>query len=89
MCDMCEFEESSSIPPKVEAAFKYLEWSRSSGSSFMDLCGGSSKEPKKLSLNERAVFDAALEVLRLYLSGEMDFAPTVCVQEEKKLQEKN
>ncbi len=52
--------QSTSTPPKVDAAFDVVRW-------------GSEIDQRELRPEERQVYNAALEVLRLYLSGEMSF----------------
>lgn len=61
------------VPGKVEAAQQYLYFAANQMSPPPAYDGGRS-EPRDLSEAERRVYDAALEVLRLYFAGESDFA---------------
>lgn len=60
------------VPPKVAAAQDYLrfcECMRNPSSGFDGMKG----EARDLGATEQKVYEAALEVLRLYFSGEQDF----------------
>ncbi len=61
--------QSTSTPPKVDAAFDIIRW-------------GSEIDQRELRPEERQVYNAALEVLRLYLSGEMSFEESSSKSEE-------
>lgn len=64
------------IPPKVRAAQDYLYYANSVRN------GGQSdgyNAGAELSDNEQGTYDSALEVLRLYFKGEMEFEPVFAV----------
>ena len=58
-------------PAKIAAAFEVLEWGD-------NLCLIEQLHPR-----EKAIYNAALEVLRLYLSGEMEFSNSAPVEKSK------
>ncbi len=59
----CCCEESGPVRPcRVDVAFEVLHWAK------VVEC-----VDRQLTDPERAVYNASLEVLRLYLTGEMDF----------------
>jgi hypothetical protein len=63
------------IPAKVAAAMEFLrhaESLRNPPASF----DGTRPEARDLDPKEKAVYSAALEVLRLYFAGEQDYAPS-------------
>lgn len=55
------------LPPRVRAAFEFLDFCTSE--SHLGIEG----EPRDLTAKEAAVRNAALDVLHLYLMGEMDY----------------
>lgn len=59
------------MPPQVEAAFRYLNWMAENAVEFED----EDFSPHKFAKGEKAVHEASLEVIRLYLRGEMAFGP--------------
>lgn len=64
------------MPPKVAAAQDFLNFGermRNPGSSF----DGTRPEGRDLSAREQVVYDAALEVLRMYFTGEQEYAVAV------------
>lgn len=65
------------VPAQVSVAFDILKWANSietgqGGRNFDD----PRLEGRELRLTEKAVYEASLEILRLYLTGEMLFAGT-------------
>lgn len=65
--------DSPAVPPRVAAAQDYLRFAdgvRNPHPGF----DGTPRQPQDLSAREQVVYDAALEVLRLYFTGEQDFA---------------
>lgn len=68
----------TAVPAKVAAAQDYLRFAE------VARCGGPAAmssdhyplNPRDLSTRETVVYNAALEVLRLYFTGEMEFAVT-------------
>lgn len=56
------------MPGRVRAALEFLDYCVSATQSF-----DCSTQPQELSRHETAVRDAALDVLRLYFMGEMDY----------------
>lgn len=65
-CSIPYCEDNANIPAQVEVAFDAMRWANSIESG---VCG----EGRKLSSKERAIYESSLEVLRLYLTGEMTF----------------
>jgi hypothetical protein len=64
-------EDLRKIPPRVSFALDVLHWANHiQERNYENL---SSENGRKLTQLEQVVYDAALEVLRLYLSGEMNF----------------
>jgi hypothetical protein len=65
------------VPPKVEAAQRYLvfaEGIRTGPMGCGSLPGDAPKDfGRELTKSENCVYESALEVLRLYFSGEQDF----------------
>lgn len=59
------------VPPRVEAALRYLEVRRLSGESWRGDC--------EIDEHESAARIAALEAVRLYLMGEMEFDSSPCM----------
>lgn len=62
------------VPAQVEVAFDILRWANAVQvpvRSFSENAVG-----RELTAKENSVYEAALEVLRLYLTGEMDFGQT-------------
>lgn len=64
----------SRIPAQIEVAFDVVSWVVSIETGWGPM---GRAEPRELRSAEKAVYDAALEVLRLYLSGEMAFASEI------------
>ncbi|MEM7228981.1 MAG: hypothetical protein AAF432_09220 [Planctomycetota bacterium] len=56
------------LPPRVRAAFRYLTHCR-----WVTSCDDHTSGGRQLSPNEQRVADAALDVLTLYFTGEMDY----------------
>lgn len=54
------------VPLQVDVAFDVVRWAN-------NIETGQGGDGRELYGNERAVYEAALEVLRLYLTGEMTF----------------
>lgn len=68
------------IPAKVAAALEFLrfaEFLRNPPSQF----DGGRSESRDLNQREQAVYDAALEVMRLYFTGEQEFGPAAASPE--------
>ena len=67
---------ASGIPPRVEAAQSYLHFAaalKTPGAYRPSLEGDTPQADGELSKDEQATYNAALTVLRLYFSGEMDY----------------
>lgn len=60
---------SSRYPMKVDVAFDVLRWASGIENHPLHQQAG-----RELKAKENSVYEAGLEVLRLYLTGEMDFA---------------
>lgn len=63
------------IPSRVEAAQQFLQFAanKSLSGNLYSLPGDCPREQGELTPKERAVYDAALDVLNSYFRGEMDF----------------
>ena len=62
------------IPPQVAAAQDYLRFAEQLRNPPPSFDGQSRDSSRDLTPKEQAVYDAALEVLRLYFQGEQDYA---------------
>jgi hypothetical protein len=72
---MMSEEPDNRVPARVDVAFDMLRWANAIETGQ----GGKSYEQdqtdgRKLNSTERAVYESALEVIRLYLTGEMTFS---------------
>ncbi len=67
----------SVIPPCVAAAQEYLRFAEQLRNPPPAFDGQRTDTSRDLTPKERVVYDAALEVLRLYFSGEKDYAATI------------
>lgn len=67
----------ASIPPKVSAAQAYLWYAESvrRGNSFQPYGTESYSPQSDLSKMEQVAYDAALEVMTMYFTGEMEYQP--------------
>ena len=63
------------VPPKVAAAQDYLRFAEQLRNPLPGFDGMRGADPRDLNHREQAVYDAALEVLRTYFTGEQEFAP--------------
>ena len=61
-------EEDSRVPAQVDVAFEVVRWGNGIEAPQIDHV-----EARELISKERAVYESGLEVLRLYLTGEMTF----------------
>ncbi len=82
-------EPEVKIPAQVEVAFDVVRWANSvemggRTANYETARGG---EGRSLMPKERAVYEAALEVLRLYMTGEMTFDEVL--REEMEVVEEN
>jgi len=66
-------ESGPRLPLRVQAAYNFAQWMGSQLSEVTNAMG-TSCEPRSLTREESAAHRAALEVLRLYFSGECSFA---------------
>jgi len=65
--------EDIRVPAQVDVAFDILRWGNSIQTGRADGRYESSSDGRELNNKENSVYEAALEVLRLYLTGEMSF----------------
>ena len=66
----------SAVPAKVEAAQSYLHYAamlRLNSGNGPALSGDMPRDERELSRKEQVVYDSALDVLRMYFQGEMEF----------------
>ena len=61
-------ETDTRVPAQVDVAFEVVRWANMIQNPHISNVEGRDLEPK-----EKSVYEAGLEVLRLYLSGEMTF----------------
>jgi len=66
-------QETSCAPAQVETAFEVVRWANMLEIGSAGYRGIDAIPSRPLSPRERSVYEAALEVLRLYLTGEMSF----------------
>ena len=64
-------EADSRIPVQVDVAFDVLRWAGS-----IQNHSGNPENDRVLNPKEKSIYEAALEVVRLYLTGEMTFSET-------------
>lgn len=67
------------VPPRIQAALQFVQWASTVGLPPISPIGTPYGEPRDLTAEEKAAYNAALESLRLYFAGEMDYgdcAPT-------------
>ena len=62
-------EADTRVPAQVDVAFEVVRWANMIQSPHIN-----NVEARDLNPKERSVYEAGLEVLRLYLTGEMTFA---------------
>lgn len=62
-------EVDSRVPAQVDVAFEVVRWGNA-----IEAPHSNAIEARNLNPKERSVYEAGLEVLRLYLTGEMTFA---------------
>lgn len=74
----------SPIPPRVAAAQDYLRFAEQLRNPPTAFDGQSRDAARDLTPKEQAVYDAALEVLRLYFTGEQDFAPAASAGQSRR-----
>lgn len=64
-------EKFEYVPGRIDAAMRFVEHCRLLTEA-VHCCGGS-KEGRDLTASERGAYEAALNAMRLYFAGEMDF----------------
>jgi hypothetical protein len=64
-------EKFEYVPGRIDAAMRFVEHCRMLTES-VHCCGGST-QGRDLCASERAAYEAALNAMRLYFAGEMDF----------------
>lgn len=79
-----------SIPTRVQAAIKIIEWA--SGMKFANNSNGFGEQSQigetvYLSMREQILYESAIEAVRLYLSGEMDYGDCPPLAEVKETDE--
>lgn len=65
----------SQTPPRVEDAFRFVALMHQMQLPQRDMFGNTNGECRQLNKYEQATLNAALEVIRLYMTGENDYAP--------------